>query len=224
MRTTRAVIDSLNLSAPRVLICRLLERSPDLYHLNHTPYLSELRREFGIESTNGLHRITVVYTAFGCSIPIKTYHRFKDMGVIEFAGLEGYNDRGEALKSVYGHLREDMKGFNINRLDIAIDSPTIPHKALKRLREKRVKVYDHKHTDYFKTIKEGKKNGYFDVKYYDKAHKEELSSPLYRLEFAFKSSYLKKTTLEDMATLYPKITRTIKDYTGLSIKIESDAA
>ncbi|WP_309499699.1 hypothetical protein [Sulfurovum sp.] len=59
-----------------------------------------------------------------------------------------------------------------------------------------------------------------DIKIYNKAHQAKLDYPLMRLEFVFKSGYIKKLQFRDIETAYQKIEKTIKKATGLSVKIE----
>jgi len=51
-------------------------------------------------------------------------------------------------------------------------------------------------------------------------HRSKLDYPLMRLEFVFKSEYLKKLLLKDLKTAIKKMEKTIKRATGLCVKID----
>ena len=105
------------------------------------------------------------------------------------------------------------------RLDVAIDfKGRIPIKVIKQLTKNRV-AFQYKNTTYYKTPKEKKTNRVMDIKIYDKSLYAKLDYPLYRLEFVFKSEYLNKIKLKDIQDIYPKIAKTIKKYTNLTVTI-----
>jgi len=219
MGVKRAHIDSLNLQASQGEIQMMIKKYQDSFRLHDNATKDEFRKNFNL-STNGLYKASILYATYGCSMPIKTYHRYKDREIIEFAGLRGYNCRSEALNSSLQHLWYDMQEFRVNRIDIALDFDYIPYKVLVRLEEKREKSFTFKNTTYYKTAKEKKKNNNFDIKYYDKSKKENLEKKLYRIEFAFKASYLQdKPNLSEIQELYSSLEKTLYRYTGLNVKI-----
>ena len=106
------------------------------------------------------------------------------------------------------------------RIDIAIDyNGNVPHNIIKAL-EKNRKAFPFGNTIYYKTPKEKKTNQKMDIKIYNKAHKENFSDPLYRLEFVFKGNYFNKLLLKDLDILILKMQKSIKKASALNVKID----
>ena len=175
--------------------------------------------QFGKPLTKNIKRAYILHSFNGAELPIKSYSRCQDKEVIEFAGLEDYKERGELLKAVFDDLYLKLLNAQIQRVDICMDFEKVPNAVIKNLTKSRL-AFKYKNTTYFKTKKERKSNNFYDVKIYDKSKKAKLSCELYRLEFCFKLSYIKKAKLEDIKTLFIKMEKTIKTATGLKIKIE----
>jgi hypothetical protein len=56
---------------------------------------------------------------------------------------------------------------------------------------------------------------------YQKGIKENLDINIVRLEFSFRANYLKATyRVKDLATLYLKMQKTIKRFSGLEVEIQ----
>ena len=55
---------------------------------------------------------------------------------------------------------------------------------------------------------------------YDKSLKEKLDYPLQRLEFSFRTPYFNKMILADLDLVIKKMEKSIKQATGLTVKIE----
>jgi hypothetical protein len=100
-----------------------------------------------------------------------------------------------------------------------LDFEKIPSTIIKKMESKRGKLFRYKNTLYFKTDKEKKNNLKFDIKIYDKQLKEKLDFKLVRLELSFKSAYINKVKFNDIEILFEKMEKTIKNFTGKSIKI-----
>lgn len=215
-------IDSINLS--------LLNYEMDFILKNNENYIKETIKDFGTFKPNiwlqfgkplrrNIKRAYILHSFNGAELPIKSYSRTQDREIIEFAGLEDYRKRGEILKAVFDDLYLKLLKAQIQRVDICMDFENVPKAVVKNLTKSRL-AFKYKNTTYFKTKKEKKSNNFYDVKLYDKSKKEKLSFELHRLEFCFKLSYIKKTKLEDIKTLFVKMVKTIKTATGLKIKIE----
>jgi len=220
----KAKIDSLNLSLENHTVKEILDGNKDkllLETVKDIGIFNPLRwsETFGKSLTKNIKRAYILYSFIGVAIPIKSYSRSQNREVIEFAGLQGYNERGELLKELFRDIYPLLEAHQIQRCDICIDFEKIPNGLLKNLSENRI-PYKFKNTIYFKTQSEKKINNYFDVKMYEKSKKEKLPSILHRLEFCFKGDYLKKTKLKDIATLFAKMEKTIKEVSGLKIRIE----
>lgn len=175
--------------------------------------------QFGKPLSRNIKRAYILHSSNGIELPIKSYSRCQDKEVIEFAGFEDYKERGELMKNVFYDLYLKLLKAELQRVDICMDFEKVPNAVIKNLTKSRL-AFKYKNTTYFKTKKEKKSNNFYDVKLYDKSKKEKLSFELHRLEFCFKLSYIKKTKLEDIKTLFVKMVKTIKTATGLKIKIE----
>ena len=57
---------------------------------------------FGKSLTRNITEATIVHTYLGLSLALKTYSRSQRVQVLEFAGLQGYNERSKLL-SVHLH-------------------------------------------------------------------------------------------------------------------------
>ncbi|MEA2028305.1 MAG: hypothetical protein U9N49_04970 [Campylobacterota bacterium] len=219
--TKRVSIDSMTLTT-HTNILNMLDEHREVI-LSEKLSFKEFKAFFKrakVHHVSGCSGLWVVSTQMGAFIPIKR-RTIEDHSqfYVEFNGLERSNlslERKEAIRLLY----EPLKHYALNKIDIALDYTEKPYKILKRLEDKRVNLLYYKNTRYFKSQSEGKKNGYFNLKYYDKAQKEGLDSSLYRIEFSFNLPYIgKNITLETMEQLYPKITQTIKRYTGVAVSI-----
>lgn len=194
-----------------------LEEHSDLFKVIEANY-SDYMREFGC-TLNGIYRAYIIYSSFGCSIPLKSYYRYKDRGVIEFAGLHGFNDRSVALNESYQALKALMQDFTISRIDVAFDYSKYPTNDLKTLKKNRVS-FDFKHTTYERTKKQKGKSGYKNIKSYPKHIKERLDKPRYRIELSFVSGYLReRPLLSNLDDIIPKIENSIKRDMKREVKV-----
>ena len=177
-------------------------------------------KAFGKTLTQNIIEAKIIHTYLGLCLPLKTYSRSKDTPVVEFAGLHGYNERSKLLAQTLGELESQLQDARVTRIDIAIDFKGKIPKSITKALSKTREPFRWKNTTYYKTAKEKKVNNFMDIKVYDKALHAGLDYPMMRLEFCFKNDYLKKVQLKDIESLYPKMQKSIKKATGLSVKIE----
>jgi hypothetical protein len=176
-------------------------------------------KAFGKPLTKNIIEAKIIHSNLGLKLPLKTFAVTPQNQTIEFAGLQGYNERSKLLKLHLLELKESLRYARVMRLDVAIDfKGRIPIKVIKQLTKNRV-AFQYKNTTYYKTPKEKKTNRVMDIKIYDKSLYAKLDYPLYRLEFVFKSGYLNKIKFKDIQDIYPKIEKTIKKYTNLTVTI-----
>lgn len=178
------------------------------------------REEFGKKTTRNLVEAKIVHTSNGSTIPLKRHSASKQIQIIEFAGINGYTEKSKLLKDVLLELKEKLEDSHISRIDIAIDMQKIPQSIFKELLEKRT-PYQVGYTTYYKTDKEKKTNQQIDIKCYNKAVRDKLSYPLERLEFCFKGQYFQKIEFKDIESIFKKMQKGIKRFSGLEVEIQS---
>ena len=177
------------------------------------------RSTFGKSLTKNIIEAKIIHTYLGLTLPLKTFSVTPKRQTLEFAGLQGYNERSRLLVQHLQELESRLQYARVMRLDVAIDfKGKIPKSIIKALSKHR-KPFEYKNSIYYKTANEKKTNRVMDIKIYDKALHAGLDTPLYRLEFCFKPEYLKKVLLKDVESVYPKMEKTIKKATGLNVKI-----
>ena len=174
---------------------------------------------FGKPLTRNIIEAKILHTFDGLELPLKRYSISKKMQVLEIAGLVSYNEKSELRRAFLLENIPYFKNALINRCDVAIDFEKIPSTVIKKIESKRGKLFRYKNTLYFKTDKEKKNNLKFDIKIYDKQLKEKLDFKLVRLELSFKSAYINKVKFNDIEILFEKMEKTIKNFTGKSIKV-----
>jgi len=176
---------------------------------------------FGKSLKRNIIEAKIIHTHLGLALPLKTFSITPKYQTLEFAGIQGYNERSELLNATLLDLRSQLDDTRVTRIDIAIDyEDKIPSCIIKALSRTRVPLR-YRNTTYYKTAKEKKTNRVMDIKIYDKAHKENLDYPLMRLEFVFKSEYFGKLLLSDLPIAIKRMEKTIKRATGLNVKIAS---
>jgi len=178
------------------------------------------REEFGKKTTRNLVDAKIIHSSNGSVIPLKRYAANRKMQVIEFAGINGYTSRSKLLNDVLLEIKEQFEDSYVCRIDIAIDMEKIPMSIIKELKEKRT-PFKYGYTTYYKTCKEKKTNQHIDIKHYNKAITDKLSYPLERLEFCFKSQYFRKIKFKDVETIFNKMQKGIKRFSGLVVEIQS---
>jgi len=225
MRYKRANIDSLNLSSETM-------ESIFIYNEDYTIEPVKTKSEFvpkvwsktfGKSLTKNIIEAKIIHTYLGVTLPLKTFAVTPLSQTVEFAGLHGYNERSRLRMQTLQELKSQLNHIRVTRIDVAIDyKGEIPKSIVKALcrTRKQTNYKTYPNTTYYKTAKEGKTNQKMDIKIYDKQKKEKLDNPLHRLEFVFKGNYFQKLLLKDIETTYPKMEKSIKKATGLSVKIE----
>lgn len=170
--------------------------------------------------TKNVVEAKIIHTHLGLTLPLKVFAVTPKSQTVEFAGLHGYNERSEMLLQTLEDLRERLLTARVMRLDVAIDfEGRVPPSIIKTLSRHR-EPFRYFNTTYWKTPKEKKTNRRMDIKIYDKAKHAGLNYPLTRLEFVFKSEYLKRLLLKDIEIAYPRIEKSIQKATGMRVKIE----
>lgn len=226
MRYKRAIIDSLNLSDNH-LEAIFIHKEDYIIETVKSNVVFEPKiwsKTFGKPLTKNIIEAKIIHTYRGMTLPLKTFARSPLSQTLEFAGLQSYNERSKQLVITLNELRGQLQHTRITRMDIAIDyKGEIPKRIIKALSKHR-EPSKWKNTTYYKTAKElenkVKSNPYMDIKIYDKAKKEKLDYPLYRLELVFKSKYLNGLLFKDIKKSIKKMEKSIKKVTGLSVKIE----
>ena len=171
--------------------------------------------------TRNIVEAKILHTSTGLMLPIKRYAISPHKQTLEFAGLQGYNDKSKLLSELLNGLLEHIQNETVTRLDIAIDyKGKVPNKVIKKLCEDR-EPFRYWNTTYYKTAKEKKSNTRLNIKTYSKSKKENLSDEMERIEFSFTSQYLQNTTVKNLDKLFQKMEKTIKRFSGIEVKILS---
>lgn len=176
---------------------------------------------FGKALKRNIIEAKILHTSNGLTLPLKRYSASQNKQVLEVAGLYSYNEKSKLkLEFIKEHSQELQESF-LNRVDICIDMEKVPQRVFGKLNSKR-KAFQYKNSIYWKTESEKKSNSQMDIKLYNKALKEKLDYPLYRLEFCFKSAYFKNMKLSQMdSKLLSRLEKTIYKFSGLKVKIEA---
>ena len=198
-------IDSINLSLPPYFESYLMKH----YIVEDVKTMSVFNpkrwfKAFKKKLTRNVNEAKILHTSTGLEIPLKRFSRTQNRQVIEFAGLQGYDDKATFLNDVLVELLPHLMDSKLQRVDICIDMEKIPNKVLKSLLIGRY-IKQVGNTTYYKTAKEKKTNNLFDIKIYDKSKEAKLNYQLYRLEFCFKSQYLKNATLKDISKIFKRM-------------------
>jgi len=170
--------------------------------------------------TRNIIEAKLLHTSMGLVLPIKRYSTKKDKQVLEFAGLNRYDEisiyKRELLHSLMGLIQDDI----INRIDIAIDFKKIPERVLRELKKNR-QPFKWVNSTYYKTESETKKNYHINILIYPKHKKDNLDYDVERLEFSFGGAYLRgKHPIRDIHSLEQRIVKTIRRFTGLKVEIQ----
>lgn len=212
-------IDSINLSLPPYFESYLMKH----YIVEDVKTMSVFNpkrwfKAFKKKLTRNVNEAKILHTSTGLEIPLKRFSRTQNRQVIEFAGLQGYDDKATFLNDVLVELLPHLMDSKLQRVDICIDMEKIPNKVLKSLLIGRY-IKQVGNTTYYKTAKEKKTNNLFDIKIYDKSKEAKLNYQLYRLEFCFKSQYLKNATLKDISKIFKRMEKTIQKKADIKVKI-----
>ena len=221
MRSKKINIDSLNLSSEAM----------EAVFIHHQDYTIEAVKTksvfipkvwsmaFGKSLSKNIIEAKIIHTYLGMKLPLKTFAATPKSQTLEFAGLHGYNERSEHLMQHLQELKSQLMYARVTRIDIAIDFKGKIPKSIIKVLSKHREPFEWKNTTYYKTAKEKRTNRVMDIKIYDKALHAGLDTNMMRLEFCFKSEYLKKLLLTDVESVYAKMEKSIKKATGLSAKI-----
>ncbi len=217
----KGVIDSFNFSSSQM----------ESYFLDNENYSIETVKSIGIFEpdrwvqefkkplTRNITEAKILHTSTGLTLPIKRQSRNQKMQVIEFAGLQGYNERSKLLRELLSYLLEQINNEYIVRLDVAIDfKGKIPNRVIKELCKDR-KAFKFWNTTYYKSKSEKKQNYHMNIKTYCKSKTKNETEDIYRLEFAFMRDYLKKLQVKDLEKSFNKMEKTIKRFSGLEVEI-----
>lgn len=201
--------------------------SHDEYNIileNSDKYTEEVIKDIGVfapknwkkfekQITPNILRASILHCDNGIELPIKIISQARQTSIVEFRGFESYSQKGDDLKEIFKQLQVQLLNGLVQRVDICIDFSYKPYGALRELKKirtpKKVGL-----TTYYKTISEKKKNNYFDIAYYDK-------KIVHRIEFRFKKSFLKNTTLKNIEKVFGRIEKTISKCTKLSVKVKN---
>ncbi len=220
----KGVIDSLNFSSENLETYfddddYIIETVKSRGVYNRKLWLEEFKKKLDSKSMQSFIEVKILYTNSGAVLPIKRHSRSPSKQTLEFAGLYGYNEKSkllsELLLSLMGHIQDEQ----VTRLDVAIDfKGKIPNRVIKKLCEDR-EPFRFWNTTYYKSKSEKKSNNRLNIKTYSKSNKEKLNTEIQRLEFSFLSSYLKKIQVKDVEKSFTKMSKTIKRFSGLDVKI-----
>jgi hypothetical protein len=218
----RVTIDSLNISAEQMESIFIYKS--EAYTIEPVKTKSVFNPKvwsatFGKALKQNIVEAKIIHSYLGLTLPLKTFAVTPKRQTVEFAGLQGYNERSRLLIQTLSELKSQLNHTRVTRIDIAIDFEGQIPKSIIKVLSKHREPFKYGNTIYYKTAKEKKVNRVMDIKIYDKRHQAKLDFDLMRLEFCFKSEYLKKIQFKDIGTLYQKMEKSIKKATGLSVKI-----
>ena len=171
--------------------------------------------------TRNIVEARILHTSTGLTLPLKRYSVSQNKQVLEVAGLYSYNEKSKLKREFVKENSQELQECFISRVDICTDMEKPPQRMFRKLNSMR-KPFQYKNTIYWKTKSEKKSNSQMDIKLYNKALKEKLDYPLYRLEFCFKSAYFKGVRLKDLdRKFFSKMEKCIYKFSGLKVKIEA---
>ncbi|WP_294956217.1 hypothetical protein [Sulfurovum sp.] len=229
------IIDSFNVSSQTLIA--ILSEHPDFnlqtvksgQNANERLWFQEFGAPLYKQTKTGRWAPLEAYIAYnvrGVSLPLKVFkHPYGISEVLEFAGLQRYDEIGKERKLVLQSLWSKIPNCNISRIDIAIDLVNPQHiKQMEMGLKHRGRIaVQHKNSTYYRTKKQKKKRGVVTILKYPKGEKEgwEDKSQIIRYEFQFRSEFFKGLKVKDYRTALKKMENRIKRDTGLSIKILS---
>ncbi len=236
-----ANIDSFNISHPDLLA---LFKHKDEYNViqvhpsakedkGEHHYRTNFGKSFYNKTKDGnrvcpYSEVYVVHSQCGATFPITLHNKSKNFSyTADFAGLTGYHEKSEQLRSVLADIWEDIQEYRIKRLDTAIDfNGAIRKKTVTALLSSGRVAKTFENTTYYKKANQtGKSSGYVDILSYDKKKKnneKELSGydEVQRLEFRFFSNYFryKEVKVKDLDIALKKIENFILKNADIHIK------
>ena len=176
---------------------------------------------YGKALTKNIIEAKILHTSTGLTLPLKRYSVSQKKQVLEIAGLYSYNEKSKLKREFIKENSQELQQCFLNRIDICIDMEKPPQRMFRKLNSKRG-AKPNKNTNYWKTKSEKKSNTRMDIKLYNKALKEKLNYPLFRLEFCFKKPYIGDMKLYQMdKDLFLKMEKTIYKFSGLKVEIQA---
>ena len=218
----KGFVDSLNFSSSDLekLFCNedyIIEEVKSIGVFEPTRWVEVFKSNL----TRNIVEAKILHTSTGLMLPIKRYSTSQDKQTLEYAGLQGYNDKSTLLSELLLSLKSHIQDEVITRLDIAIDfKGKIPNRVIKKLCEDR-DPFRYWNTTYYKSKSEKKSNNRLNIKTYNKSKTKNDSHNIQRLEFSFLSSYLQKVQVKDIEKSYTKMAKTMKRFSGLDVEISS---
>ena len=222
MRYKRAKIDSLNLSDSHIESIFIYNEDYTIETVKNSSTFNPERwvQEFGRPLTKNIIEAKIIHTHRGLCLPLKTFASTPLMQTVEFAGLQGYNERSEQMRETFRELESQLQYARVTRLDTAFDyKGEIPRSIMKALSKNR-EPFRYGNSIYWKTAKEKKSNKVMNIITYDKSHQLRLDYPLQRLEFSFKTKYLGQVLLKDVDSVFFRMEKSIKRMVGIGSKIK----
>ena len=220
MRYKRASIDSLNISDEHFISLFIGNEDYIIEAVKSQSVFNPnvWKKTFNKSLTRNIVRADIIHTYLGLALALKSYSRSQKVQVLEFAGLQGYDERSKLLSIHLKELWSQLQYTKLTRVDIALDWEKIPNTVQKALQANR-EPFKWFNSTYYKTAKEKKRNYYINVVAYDKALKENLSEPKERLEFSFSGAFFKDMYLKDLPKAIEKMEKAIKKKIGVTVKI-----
>ena len=217
-------MDSLNFSSENL---ESLFKSKDTYMIETIKGVGVFQPKrwievFGKPLTRNIVEAKILHTHSGLTLAIKRYASSPHKQTLEFAGLEGYTDISELLRTLLKESWKNIQGEFITRIDIAIDfRGQIPLKVIKALLKAKRIPFQWMNTIYFKSKKEKKSNPKINILLYPKHKKVDLDYEVERLELSFRGGYFGKIQVKNIDEACEKMQKTIKRLAGLDIRIQA---
>ena len=184
MRCKRASVDSLNLTDSHIESIFIHNEDYIIETVKNKNIFNPERwvQEFGKPLTRNVIEAKIIHTYRGICLPLKTFASTPLMQTVEFAGLQGYNERSEQMRETFRELEGQLQFARVTRLDTAFDyKGDIPRSIMKALSKNR-EPFRYGKSTYWKTAKEKKSNKVMNIITYDKSYQLGLDYPLHRLE------------------------------------------
>ena len=181
-----------------------------------------------LKKKDGAFRIFVMEHVSGQRFIARQRHR-KNGIVLEFQGLQQYKKdarltEGTCLRRKMAlEVMQYLKDFRINRIDVAIDLPSITKAIIKHILDQGRKAVSFDTTVYFQPEKQREKeNARLKITMYDKSKKNELPWPVQRLEFTLKSSCWPRNPMPYIsfdAIVQHRFKKVFKRWAGIDVEV-----
>ncbi len=132
MRFKRVNVDSLNLSDEHFISLFIGNEDYSIEAVKSQSVFNPnvWKKIFNKYLTRNIVRADIVHTYLGLALALKTYSRSQKVQVLEFAGLQGYNERSKLLSIHLKELWSQLQHTRLKRVDIALDYEKIPNRVL----------------------------------------------------------------------------------------------